>query len=126
MRVKMYNMVHDLYNLDKLNEIAQGDENFVREMVVTFVENVTSSIDNIQSYKSLEKWKDIAETAHKLASNFAYLGAGNLQALAANIEKSVLCDNNLDGIADKTDEMCSGAILLIGQLKEKFEIIDEI
>jgi HPt (histidine-containing phosphotransfer) domain-containing protein len=72
----------------------------------------------------LEKWTEIAETAHKLASNFAYLGADKLQALAADIEKSVLCDNNLSGIAEKTEKMYHDGILLIGQLKEKFEITD--
>ena len=118
-------MDHELYNLKKLDEIAQGDENFIREMVVTFVENVTDAVVSIQSLKSLEKWKDIAETAHKLASNFAYLGADKLQTIAADIEKSVLNDNNLTGVADKTDEMCNGSILLIGQLKNKFEIVSD-
>ena len=117
-------MDHKLYNLKKLNEIAQGDKDFVRTMVVTFIENVTTEIDSIQSFKSLEKWTDIAETAHKLVSNFAYLGADRLQALAANIEKSVLNDHDLTDIADKTDKMCNDGILLIDQLKEKFKITD--
>ena len=114
-------MEHKLYNLKKLDEIAQGDQNFVREMVVTFVENVSAEIDSIQSLKSLEKWTEIAETAHKLASNFAYLGADKLQALSADIEKSVLNDHILTGIADKTEKMCEDGILLINQLKKKFE-----
>ena len=116
-------MDHKLYNLKKLDEIAQGDQNFIREMVVTFIENVTAEIDSIQSLKSLEKWTDIAETAHKLASNFAYLGADKLQVLAADIEKSVLLENNLTNIADKTEKMCNIGILLIDQLKEKFKIV---
>ena len=117
-------MDHKLYNLKKLDEIAQGDQNFIREMVVTFIENVTAEIDSIQSLKSLEKWTEIAETAHKLASNFAYLGADKLRVLAANIEKSVLVDNNLVDIAGKTEKMCHDGILLISQLKKKFKIVD--
>lgn len=113
-----------LYSLKKLEEIAQGDEGFVREMLVTFVENVTTEIDNIQLLKSSENWTDIAETAHKLASNFAYLGADDLHALAADIEKSVLCDNNLTGIDEKTEKLCNDGIQLVSQLKEKFEITD--
>jgi len=111
-----------LYNLEKLEEIAQGDESFIREMLVTFVENVTAEVDSIQSLKSSEKWTDIAETAHKLASNFAYLGADALRVLAADIEKSVLSDHNLTGVAEKTEKLCVGGIQLINQLKEKFEI----
>jgi len=112
------------YNLKKLDEIAQGDNDFVKTMVVTFVENVTAEIDSIQSFKSLEKWTDIAEAAHKLVSNFAYLGADRLQALAADIEKSVLNDHNLTNIAEKTEKMCNDGILLINQLKKNFQISD--
>jgi hypothetical protein len=40
-------MGHKLYNLKKLEEIAQGDETFVSDMVVEFVNNVTASVENI-------------------------------------------------------------------------------
>jgi len=110
------------YNLKKLEEIAQGDEGFIHEMLITFVENVTTEIDSIQLLKSSEKWTDIAETAHKLASNFAYLGADDLRTLAVDIEKSVLNDKNLKGIAEKTDKLCSDGVQLISQLKENFTI----
>ena len=116
-------MDHMLYNLKKLEEIAQGDDNFVRDMVITFVENVSADIDSIHLLTYMNKWTDIAETAHKLASNFAYLGADQLHALAADIEKSVLNDNNLTDVAEKTEKMCNDGTLLIRQLKEKFDIV---
>jgi HPt (histidine-containing phosphotransfer) domain-containing protein len=113
-------MVHKLYNLKKLEEIAQGNHGFIKEMVVTFVENVSNDIGCIQSLKSAENWTAIAETSHKLASNFAYLGASFLHALAADIEKSVINERNLTGVADKTDKLCNEGILLISQLKKDF------
>jgi len=112
-----------LYNLNKLDEIAQGDQIFIQEMLVTFVENVTIEVGNIQSFKSMENWTAIAEAAHKLASNFAYMGASGLQALASNIERSVLKDHDLTGIEDKTDQMCINGILLVEQLRNDFNII---
>jgi len=115
-------MVSKRYNLKKINEIARGDKAFVREMLVTFVENVTNDIQRINSFKPAENWTAIAETAHKLASNFAYLGAKKLHALAANIERSVINENNLTGIADKTEQMCAEGILLVNQLKNDFQI----
>jgi len=115
-------MAHNLYNLKKISEIAQGDQGFIREMLVTFVENVTVDIERIQSLKPVENWTAIAETAHKLASNFAYLGANKLHVLAADIEKSVLNDGNLTGIADKTVRMCDEGIMLVSQLKSDFNI----
>jgi HPt (histidine-containing phosphotransfer) domain-containing protein len=115
-------MDHKLYNLKKLDEIAQGNQGFIQEMLVTFVENVTVEIGGIQSFKAAENWTAIAETAHKLASNFAYLGADGLHALAVDIEKSVINDHNLTGVADKTDKLCNEGILLISQLKKNFDI----
>ncbi|MDR1153292.1 MAG: Hpt domain-containing protein [Bacteroidales bacterium] len=116
-------MDQKLYNLKKMDEIAQGDQGFIRDMLVTFVENVTAEIEGIRSLKTAEKWTVIAETAHKLASNFAYLGADGLHALAADIEKSVMNDHNLTGVADKTDKLCSEGILLVDQLKKDFDIV---
>jgi len=115
-------MDHKLYNLRKLDEIAQGDQGFIRDMLVTFVENVTAEIESIQSLKLVENWTSIAETAHKLASNFAYLGADRLHVLAADIEKSVIHDQNLTGVAEKTDNLCNDGVLLISQLMKDFDI----
>lgn len=119
-------MVNKRYNLKKLAEIAQGDEDFIRDMVTTFVENVTTEVDGIQKLKLSGSWTAIAEIAHKLASNFAYLGADDLYALAVNIEKSVINDKNLSGIEEKTERMCNESILLISELKKDFEISDVV
>ena len=111
------------YNLKKLGEIAQGDQGFMQEMLVIFVENVTADVYSIQSLKSAENWTAIAEIAHKLASNFAYLGANSLHDLAADIERKVINDNNLTGIADKTEKLCNEGILLVNQLKKDFDFV---
>jgi len=117
-------MDHKLYNLKKLDDIAQGDEGFIWDMLITFVENVSSDIAGIQSYKLTESWISIAETAHKLASNFAYLGSERLHALAIDIEKSVILDRNLIGVAEKADKLCAEGTLLVNQLKKDFNIAD--
>ena len=60
-----------IYSLKKLNEIGQGDEKFVHDMLVTFVENVTVDVDKIQSARSLEDWTTIGHIAHKMVPRFA-------------------------------------------------------
>ena len=117
-------MVQRLYNLKKLDEIAQGNQEFIRDMLVTFVQNVTTDIGGIHSFKTINNWTAIAETAHKLASNFAYLGAGSLHALAIDIEKSVLNDHNFTDVAEKTERLCNEGIFLVSQLKKDFCITD--
>ena len=111
------------YNLTKLEDIAQGDEDFVHEMLVTFVENVTEDVEKVQSLRLSENWKTIAEIAHRLASRFAYLSITSLQTLSIDIETSVLKDNNLGGISEKTDRLCREAIDVVGLLKIDFEFL---
>jgi len=115
-------MTKKRYNLKRIKEIAGGDQNFVMDMLVTFVENVSNEVERTLSLRPSENWTVIAEVAHKLASNFAYLGAQSLHALAADIEKSILCDDNLIGIAEKVDQMCDESILLVNQIKNDFQI----
>jgi len=117
-------MDYILYNLKTMDEIARGDQGFIREMVIIFVENVTADIGSIQFLLSTENWTAIAEKAHKLVSNFAYLGADSLQALAADIERSVIRDHDLSGIADKTLKMCHEGISLVNQVKKDFDLMD--
>ena len=114
-------MEYQNYHLERLEEIAQGDSDFVKEMVGTFIENVTFDVETIQSLRLTEDWTAIAEKAHKLASNFAYLGAENLRNLAANIENTVLNENNLFGVAGKTELLCNESTDLIVQLKKDFD-----
>ena len=101
-----------------MQEIAQGDEAFVEDMLTTFISNVSEDVSNIRGYEATANWKAIAGVAHKLVSRFAYLCADGLQALSVDIENSVLFDDNLTEINEKTDRLCRESILLIEKLKE--------
>jgi len=116
-------MVQKSYSLKKLNEIGQGDQEFINGMLVTFLENVTGALEKIKHLRLDENWTEIAEIAHKLASNFAYLESKKLQAIASDIEKSVLNENNLTNIVEKTDKMCNDSIFLIEELKSDFDFL---
>ena len=116
-------MERKLYDLSKLQEIAQGDQAFIDDMLVTFVENVTEDIEKIQSLRPLEEWKTIAEIAHKMATRFAYLNIGSLQTLAADIELSVLNYNNFEGIVEKIEKLCDESSFLLERMKNDFEFM---
>jgi len=112
------------YNLDRLNQIAGGNESFVESMLATFMENVTNDIETVKTQKSAENWSAVAERAHKLASNFAYLNAENLKKQALDIEESVLNKGDLTGIAEKSENLCIDAAFLIERLKQDFDFLN--
>ena len=116
-------MNYKSYDLKNITEIANGDEWFIRDMLLLFVNNVTEDIGKIQTLIPLEKWTSIAEVAHKMVPRFAYLSASQLQNLSSDIEKSVLIDNNLSEIAEKAEKLCKDSTMLVEQLKNDFDFL---
>ena len=116
-------MEQKLYDIKKLQEISMGNETFVQKMLVTFVENVAIDIELVKTHRSAENWNAVAERAHKLASNFAYLNATDLQQMASSLEKSVIHEGDLTGIAEKADELYNVTVSLIEQLKLDFNFL---
>ena len=117
-------MKQKTYSLDKLNEISQGDESFVNDMLVTFVENVSEDVRKLEWSKAVEGWRTVGELAHKMVTRFAYLDAQNMQQLAADIEKSVLNENDLTAIDEKTEKLISGSSALLNELKNDFDFLN--
>ena len=58
-------MEHKLYDLSKLQEMAQDDQDFVNDMIVLFVENVTDDITKIYSLRPFEEWKTETVPVHR-------------------------------------------------------------
>lgn len=111
-------MDNKLYSFEKLNEIAQGDDAFVQELVITFIDTVSEETGNIQKLMEVGDWKAIGGIAHKLASNYAYMNAESLYTLAANIEKGIKKNCDLTEITAMTRQMCTDSLVLIDELRK--------
>jgi HPt (histidine-containing phosphotransfer) domain-containing protein len=111
-------MNNKFYSLEKLEEIAQGDDVFVREMITTFVDTVSEEVKNIESLMDVGEWKTIGGIAHKLATNYAYMDAEALYELAAKIEKIIIRDCDLTEITEMTRKLCADSLVLIAELKK--------
>ncbi|MFB6320474.1 ATP-binding protein [Saccharicrinis sp. FJH54] len=66
---------NDLYNLRQLKDIAEGNSDFIANMLRTFIVNSENAI--IEFRKSLEhnKWNSIKETAHRILPSYRHLEA---------------------------------------------------
>ena len=109
-----------LYSLNKLKEIAQGDDAFVQELIVTFVDTVSAEVTNIQRLMDVNEWKTIGGIVHKLAPNYAYMDSESLYELAADIEKKIQNSCDLNEITAMTRQMCSDSLTLIAELKKTY------
>lgn len=71
--VNKFNLESEL-NLDYLNEFADGDKNFVREMIDLFVKNAPEFVDNIKSGFETNDWEKLRYNAHKFSPQLAFFG----------------------------------------------------
>ncbi len=107
-----------LYSLRRLQEISNADEEFVQDMVDTFIESVSVEVQNIQKLMINNEWDSIAGIIHKLSSNFAYLDAKELQDLSVRIEQRILNHCDLTELSETTKKLCSDSMALIEELKK--------
>ena len=110
-------MDNKIYSLEKLNEIAQGDDAFIQELIITFIETVSEEIKNIQKLMEVGDWQAIGKIAHKLAPSYAYMDSESLYALVANIEKKIQ-KSDLAEITAMTHQMCTDSLVLIDELRK--------
>ena len=110
------------YNLDYLNSISGGDQDFIKDMLETFISNVPEDLKKIRGLMVAENWQKVGEDAHKFASSLLFLGLDNLKSIATNIEESGLNRKNIQNIPIMLDELENGCNALILELKRDFNV----
>ncbi len=76
-----------MINLTNLEELGNGDEEFIKQMVVIFLEDVPKYVEEMESLIQEENWEDAGKMAHKMKSSVKVLGADELVEELIKVEK---------------------------------------
>ncbi len=82
-------------DLDNLYRLSGGDEQFVREMLVTFIQTSEKGLAEMLENIKTRDMQRISDLAHKLLSPCRHLGAADLTAILTDIEKSGRTGNDI-------------------------------
>jgi signal transduction histidine kinase/CheY-like chemotaxis protein/HPt (histidine-containing phosphotransfer) domain-containing protein len=82
-------------SLHNLYHISAGDEQFVKQMIITFVNTTQKGLKEMQEAAASAKWESVADLAHKLLSPCRHIGAADLYNLLSTVEKRIR--NNVSG-----------------------------
>ena len=74
-------------DLSSLYRLSGGDERFVKEMLVTFIESNNKGLEEMLENIKTDDLEKIADLSHKLIPPCRHLGATDLTALLTEIEK---------------------------------------
>ncbi len=89
------------FDLSYLQEMANGDQTFIRDMIAIFLNEIPKGLDQIQSGIKDKDFTFICGTAHRIKSNYMMMGMKEQQEMALTIEKMIKNGkNDLERIKD--------------------------
>lgn len=87
-----------LYNLSMIESISGGDQQFIKQMVKLFLDNMPQNIQTLKQAVENEDWEMMWKTAHKMKSTIDSLNIVDLKQEIRTIEFSGKKLENLDTI----------------------------
>ncbi len=115
-------MAEQHYNLDYLKSISGGDQDFVLDMLQTFVNNVPEELTKIRNLVSIKNWQKVGEDAHRFSSSMLFLGLDQLKTITTRIEEFGINKVNTDQIPELLNQLENGCNQLILELKRDFNV----
>lgn len=103
----------NLTDLSYLREIADGDKNFMNEMISFFVENVPAILTEMQQCILRSNFSALLDLTNKFTHHLAFVGLSQSLADVEAIEKIASSGNGLNrlpSLMDKVSEDCRKAI----------------
>lgn len=106
-------------DLTYLNEISGGDEDFIKDMIETFLDETPKDIEQLQSHLKEENWAELGDTAHKLKSSIKMFGFPTLKDQVLSLENDGKNAENLDSISERVGEFMNGLQSAMEELKSR-------
>ena len=109
-----------IYNLDKLNEMADGDQDFINSVISVFLEEVPQDLESLEAAIANMDYENVYKLAHKIKPNVDLLGMEQSRATALEIETLGKSSENSAEIERKFPLLKKDIQQVISELKKDF------
>ena len=109
-----------IYTLEKINEMAEGDEDFIISVVSVFLEEVPEDLAALEEAIAAENFEQVGKLAHKIKPNVDLLGMEQTRANAYDLEMLGKKAGSLEEIKTKFPLLKNDVEQVIGELKNDF------
>ncbi|GAB4035886.1 PAS domain S-box protein [Spirosoma gilvum] len=102
-----------LFDLTELRSIAQGDEEFVSEMVTMFIDLAPAGLNEIKTAYQANDFKKVGQVAHRLHPSVATLGIHSLTDVLKDMDKNAetyQASQQLENLISKLDEVITEVV----------------
>jgi len=94
-------------NLQNLYHISGGDEQFVKQMLVSFNNTTKKGLKEMQDAVISGQWEEVADLSHKMMSPCRHIGAMELYTLLGKIEKCIRNNGDTGSVEILTEKSLS-------------------
>lgn len=111
-----------IYSLDKINEMAEGDEDFINSVISVFLEEVPQDLEQLEAAIVQRDFENVYKLAHKIKPNVDLLGMEQTRATALEIETLGKSPDNREEIEKKFPLLKKDIHQVVSELKNDFKL----
>ncbi|MGX1930883.1 Hpt domain-containing protein [Flagellimonas sp. 2504JD4-2] len=111
-----------IYNLDKVNEMAEGDQDFITSVISVFLEEVPTDLESLEMAIEARDYENVYKLAHKIKPNVDLLGMEQTRATALEIETLGKNTTSIDEIEKKFPLLKKDVLQVVSELKKDFNL----
>jgi HPt (histidine-containing phosphotransfer) domain-containing protein len=111
-----------IYSLDKINEMAEGDEDFINSVISVFLEEVPQDLEDLENAIKNGDYENVYKLAHKIKPNVDLLGMEQSRIIALEIETLGKDAQNSAEIEKKFPLLKTDVHQVISELKKDFSL----
>ncbi len=111
-----------IYNLDKINEMAEGDEDFINSVISVFLEEVPRDLLDLENALAQNDYQNVYQLAHKIKPNVDLLGMEQTRAVALEIETLGKNSANMAEIERIFPTLKQDIHQVVSELKKDFDL----
>lgn len=110
-----------IYKLDKLKEMAEGDEDFILSVIAVFLEEVPADLRDLEAAIAASHYEQVYKLAHKIKPNVDLLGMEQARVMALEIETLGKNQGDMAQIRGRFPILKSDVEQVISELRKDFE-----
>ncbi len=95
------------FDLSYLRTISNNNEDFIKEMIATFIQTLPLSIQEIKDASATNNWENLGRGVHKIKPSITLIGLNDAKSLAMEIEALAKTQQPAEKIFQLVEEFCS-------------------
>ncbi len=107
------------YNLDYLRSVSGNNEEFIREMVLTFTQTIPPVLEEMKHSLGSEDWTQLARLAHQIKPSFTLMGLNTLRTSIQFIEENSKSSTRLRELPQVVNDFIGQCQIILPELAKE-------